>query len=148
MAHESTTSVSALHFLVTNGPGPFQLIAGQVDMYRNRLEPLILEFELLPIEVGEKLLGHDRKFKIQFEVALLGSTQKMGHGVEEPRNIRLLGRFLVPGYFEDDLGAGIDVLRVADALTAWQWEIVFRTQGQRHGMVSRLDQPLPKDWTL
>ena len=144
------TGKTTLHFLVTDGPGPFQLVAEMVDMFRDRLKPLILEFELKPVEAGEKFLGHNRKFKIQFEVALLGllgPTTSMGHGAEEPRNIKLFGRFHVT-FRLCEQEPDIDSVSAAAELGRWQWVSFFPTSGRREGLVERLDQPLPKLWTL
>ncbi|MBI2635613.1 MAG: hypothetical protein HYW79_03695 [Parcubacteria group bacterium] len=149
-------ATSKLHFLITNCPGPFRLVSGWVHMLERHGNRLLFEFTVRPVEAGAELLGHDRKFKIQFEVALMGATTGYGHGVNEPRNVRMLGRFLIPNILQQDgiyYGTGFLVTRlvsekVAPELNEWQWEVVFNAGGGRTGFVTKLDSPLQKDWTM
>ena len=139
-----------LYFLIANCPGPFRLVSGWVHMLEKHGNRFEVELTLHPVEVGIELLGHDRKFKVPFEVRLMGATTKYGHGVDEPRNVRLLGRFriteeLVRGYipYVPD--------KAYDALNAWQWEVVFNPSHQGNdsiGFVAKLNKPLPEEWTL
>ena len=103
------------------------------------------DLTLVPAEAGLDFLGHGRQFKIPFEVALMGATTKWGHGLEESRNIRMLGRFLIPTNLQPDI---IDPKWVAPELNKWQWEVVLNPTGRTLGFVTRLDAPLPKAWTM
>ena len=122
-----------------------------LEKHGNRLE---FEFTLKPVEAGIELLGHERKFKMPFEVVLMGATTKYGHGIDEPRNVRMLGRFMIWG--EVQMGYPgcppfVDPMKAAPELNAWQWEVVFNPNHQGDssvGFVAKLDNPLPEEWTL
>ncbi len=133
-----------LFFLIENCPGPFRLVSGWVHMLEKHGNCFEIELTLTPVEVGIELLSHDRKFKIPFQVMLMGATTKYGHGVEEPRNVRLLGRFLIPSNLQPHT---IDPMKAAPELNEWQWEVVFNPQGPTIGFVAKLDSPLPREWT-
>lgn len=146
---------SKLHFLITNCPGPFRLVSGWVHMLEKHGNRFELEFTLKPVEAGMELLGHDRKFKMPFEVALMGATTKYSHNIDEPRNVRMLGRFLITDNLQCDGIGGLPRLinceKAAPELNAWQWEVVFNPNRQGNdgvGFVAKLDSPLPQDWTL
>ncbi len=153
-------ATSKLYFLITNCPGPFRLVSGWVHMLEQHGNRFEIELTVKPVEAGVELLGHDRKLKIPFEVALMGATTKYGHGIEEPRNVRMLGRFLITGKLQQDrilLDGTYHHKRVVDCevaapeLNTWQWEVVFNPSHQGSdsvGFVAKLDSPLPKDWTL
>ena len=129
-----------LYFLIENCPGPFRLVMGwghMLEKHGNRLE---FELTLKPVEAGIELLGHDRKIKIPFEVALMGATTKYGHGKDEPRNARFLGRFSIPNNLAISSTA-------ASELDDWQWEVVFNPENRSVGFVAKLDSQLPQDWT-
>lgn len=139
---------SKLHFLITNCPGPFRLVSGWVHMLEQHGNRFEIDLTLKPVEAGIELLGHDRKFKIPFEVMLMGATTKYGHGREEPRNVRLLGRFQIPYKFQPHTFEPVEMVPL---LSEWQWEVVFNPNHQGKdsvGFVAKLDSPLPKDWTL
>jgi hypothetical protein len=118
-----------------------------LEKHGNRL---IVELTLKPVELGVELMGHERKFRIPFEVALMGATTKYGHGADEPRNVRLLGRFLITDELQRNrLGGRLVGLEAAPELAAYQWEVVFNAGGgDRIGFVAKLDKPLPEDWTM
>lgn len=140
-----------LHFLITNCPGPFKLIMGwghMLEKHGNRFE---IGLTIKPVEAGIKLLGHNRQFRFPFEVILMGATTKYGHGVDEPRNVRLLGRFVIPFEVQKGYSAFVDPVKVAPELNEWQWEVVFNPGHQGSGsvgFVAKLDSPLPAEWTL
>ncbi len=125
-------ATSKLYFLITNCPGPFKLNMGWGHMLEKHGNRLVFEFTVKPVEVGIELLGHDRKFKIPFEVALMGATIKYSYVLDEPRNVRLLGRFLITDELQCDGIGGLPRLvnceRAAPELNTWQWEIVFNLQ--------------------
>lgn len=136
-----------LHFLITNCPGPFRLASGWMHMLEKHGNRLEFEFTLKPVEAGIELLGHDRKFKALFVVALMGATTKYGHGIKEPRNVRFLGRFPAGRLQPHD----VDPMKAAAELEMWQWEVVFNPNCQGSdgvGFVAKLDSPLPKDWVI
>lgn len=121
---------------VTNAPGLSRIIEEELRSYREH-KKVIVEFTLAPTREFQQRLGRWNEFKISFEVALRGTTVAMGHQEDEPSNIRFLGRFLTSEPLFD---------YPASALTQWQWEVVFNPQ-TRKGMVFKLDQPLPEEWT-
>ena len=133
-----------IYFGIENAPGPFRLVSEEVRSYEQHGNRLIVEFTVVPIHSGEKLLSHQRMFRVPFEVALRGATTTLGHGINEPRNVRFLGRFLIPAELQPHF---IDPTKVASELNAWQWEAVFNPRN-RKGMVFRLDEPLPESWTM
>lgn len=141
-----------LHFLITNCPGPFRVVSGWVHMLEQHGNRLVFDLTLKPVELGVELLGHERKFKIPFEVALMGATTKYGHHIDEPRNVRMLGRFWITDELQRDGIGGLPRLvsceKAAPELDAWQWEVVFNAGGDRTGFVAKLGQPLPQNWTL
>lgn len=144
---------SHMYFLITNCPGPFRLISGWVHMLEKHGNRLVFEFTLKPVAVlGTRLLGHEREFKIPFEVALMGATTKFSHPLNYPRNIRMLGRFLITDELQRDridLPRIVDCKTAAPELNAWQWEVVFNASGgERVGFVSKLESPLSKEWTM
>lgn len=137
-----------LHFLIANCPGPFRLVSGWVHMLEKHGNRFEIGLTLKPVEAGMKLLGYNRNFRLPFEVMLMGATTKYGHGVEEPRNVRLLGRFLIPvgGY-----PFFVEPMKAAFELNEWQWEVVFNPSHQGNdsvGFVAKLEHPLPAEWTL
>lgn len=139
------------HFVITNCPGPFRLASGWMRMLEKHGNRLEFEFTLRPVEAGIKLLGHEQKFKLPFEVVLMGATTKFGHGRDEPRNVRLLGRFLIPGEVQRGHPPFVDPMKAAAVLNEWQWEVVFNPNRQGDdgiGFVTKLDSPLPEEWTL
>lgn len=153
LRQQEAVMASRLHFLITNCPGPFRLVSGWVYMLEKHGNRFEIELTLKPVEAGIDLLGHDRKFKIPFEVVLMGATTKYGHGVEEPRNVRMLGRFLMPRGLDRDWEHLSDhaLSKIAQELNEWQWEVVFNPGHQGNdsvGFVAKLDSPLPKDWTM
>lgn len=137
-------------FLIEGCPGPFRLFSGWVHMLEQHGNRLEFELTLKPVEAGIDLLGHDRKVKIQFQVALMGATTKYGHGVEEPRNVRFLGRFVAPIEYPVLSGSGPNYFDdlAREALSRWQWEVVFNPHSRYPGFVARLDNPLPEEWTM
>lgn len=137
-----------LFFLIENCPGPFRLVAGWVHMLEKHGNCFEIELTIKPVEAGIELLGHDEEFKIPFQVMLMGATTKYGHGVNEPRNVRLLGRFLIPLRIQVGYPPFVDSMRAAPVLAEWQWEVVFNPQGPTVGFVAKLDNPLPEEWTL
>lgn len=137
------------YFSIKDAPGPFRLVAEEVQSHEDYRKKFIVELTVTPFLRGEKLFDQQPwyknfKIKIPFEVALKGVTTALGHGIECPRNVRLLGRFL-PGATEQ-LVCQVDQLKVAPFLAEWQWEAIFNPQG-RTGMVFRLPNPLPEEWT-
>ena len=142
----------SLYFLISNCPRPFHLVAAWTHTLEKHGYRQIFDFTLNPVEAGTELLGHDKKFKIPLEVALMGATTKFGHSSNEPRNVRLLGRFLIQGDLQyESWGTVLVPATAASVLNAWQWEIVFTPEAQAHsniGFVTVLSEPLPKDWTM
>lgn len=142
----------ALHFLIKNCPGPFKLMMGWGYMLEAHGNRQVFDLTLRPVEQGVELLGHERTFKIPFEVALLGATTRYGHMGGESRNARLLGRFLITDELQRDRVGGLPRLvnceKAAPELNAWQWEVVFSAEGNRTGFVAKLATPLPADWTF
>ena len=140
-----------LHFLIANCPGPFHLVSGWVHMLEKHGNRFEIGLTIKPVEEGIKLLGHDRKFRVPFEVMLMGATTKYGHGVSEPRNVRLLGRFLISNEIKRSYPAFVDSVKAEPELNEWQWEVVFNPSHQGKdsvGFVAKLDSPLPKEWTM
>lgn len=136
------------YFLITNAPGPFRLVAGEVEMYERRDHQFAsVELTVLPIEAGKALLGHNREFKIPFEVALKGATNTLGYGAHQPRNVRFLGKFVITSEVQSGYAPCVDSERAAPVLDEYRWEVVFNPES-RKGMVFRLKQPLPWEWTL
>lgn len=147
----SYASEHKLFFLVNQCPGPFRLVAGWVHMLEEHGNRLDIDLTVKPVEEGIKLLGHDREFKIPFEVRLMGATTKYGHGLEESRNVRLLGRFLIPQgvqIYEGHPNGYVDALTAAPELNKWQWEVVFNPTSRKIGFVAKLLTPLPDEWTM
>ncbi|MDO8522713.1 MAG: hypothetical protein Q7S12_00290 [bacterium] len=134
-----------IYFGIKDAPGPFRLVAEEVKAYEKHGNRFVLELTVVPMCSGEKLLGHRGEFKLPFEVALHGATTKLGHGANEPRNVRCLGRFLIPR--ETHPNYINHTTRAPYELNEWQWEAVFNPQS-RHGMVFKLDNPIPKEWYL
>ncbi|KKU51736.1 MAG: hypothetical protein A3H69_01335 [Candidatus Sungbacteria bacterium RIFCSPLOWO2_02_FULL_47_9] len=138
-----------VYFSIQDAPGPFRLVAEEVQSHEHWAKPFIVELTVTPFLLGEKLFGYpchqDVRIKIPFEVALKGVTTTLGHSIKHPRNVRLIGRFL-PGA-NSLLVRQVDQEKVAPALAEWQWEAIFNPQG-RTGVVFRLPEPLPKEWTL
>lgn len=132
------------YFVIVDCPGPFRLVAEWVHLLEEHGNRFVIELTVEPFWAGEELLGHDRRFSVRFEAALAGATTKYGHGINEPRNVRLLGRFPAPC---DSHAILIDPEKAAPELEKWQWEVVFNPQ-TRKGFVAKLDKPLPEDWTL
>lgn len=133
-----------LHFLISNCPGPFRIVSETVHMLEKHGNHFEIELTVKPIEAGIELLGHNNPIKIGFEVVLLGATTKYGHGSDEPRNVRLLGRFTLrgnPEYYSKNFEA-------LDELAKWQWEVVFNPYDRRIGWAAKLDNPLPERWEL
>lgn len=151
MALTRATS-NELYFFIKNYPGPFRVIMGLGHMLERHGSRQKFELTLRPVEAGIELLGHEREFKLPFEVALMGATTKYGHGISEPRNVRMLGRFLITGEVQKDRWNGRDVsLAAAPVLDTWQWEVVFnpsRSSNTGTGFVAKLLNPLPDEWTL
>lgn len=137
-----------LHFLIEDCPGPFRIVSWWVHMLEKHGNRLVIELTVKPVEAGLELLDHNRKFKIPFEVVLMGATTKYGHGAGDPRNVLLLGRFQVPIGLQGIMtGLYISPEKAAPVLNAWQWEVIFNPYG-RIGFVAKLDSPLPEDWTM
>ncbi|MEK7192492.1 MAG: hypothetical protein AAB646_03195 [Patescibacteria group bacterium] len=138
-----------IYFSIKDAPGPFRLVAEEVQSHEDHTKRFIVELTVTPLLQGEKLFDHpchrDVRIKIPFEVALKGVTTAMGHGVDHPRNVRLLGRFW-PGATEM-LVHHVDQEKVAPVLAEWQWEVIFNPQG-RTGYVFRIPEPLPEVWTM
>lgn len=133
-----------LHFLITDCPGPFLLVSGWVHMLEKHGNRFEIELTLKPVEAGAELLGHDEKFKMTFEVVLMGATTKYGHDKDGPRNVRMLGRFVA-------FSRNWDVYRnieSVDELNKYQWEVVFNPQSRKIGFVAKLNNPLPERWEL
>ena len=144
---------SRLHFLITNCPGLFNLAAGWMHMLEKHGNRLEFGFTLRPVEAGIEFLGHNQKLRLLFEVKLMGAPTKYGHGVNEPRNVGLLGRLLIPRALQekDHDNITVSALKVAQELNEWQWEVVFNPSHRGDssvGFVAKLDNPLPKDWTM
>ena len=138
-----------VYFSIRNAPGPFRLVAEEVRSHEHHTEPFIVELTVTPFLRGVKLFGYhshqDIRIKIPFEIALKGVTTALGHGTQQPRNVRLLGRFL-PGA-SSVLVHQVDQEKVAPILAEWQWEAIFNPEG-RTGFVFRLPEPIPNEWTL
>lgn len=131
------------YFTIDGGcPGPFKLVSGWVHMLEKHRNRFIVDLTLFPQEAGKKLFGHDRELKMPFEVALMGATTKYGHGAGQPRNVRLIGRFLAGGFTENDFP-----VEAYEELSSCQWEVVFNPEG-RVGFVAKLEKPLPEGFTL
>ena len=135
-----------LYFLISNAPGPFRLISEEVKWYEQHGNRFVAELTIKPVESGQELLGHDRPFKIPFEVVLKGATTSTGHGVDQPRNVRFLGKFVITSDVQSGYFPYVDP-KAASVLDEYQWEAVFNPE-DRKGMVFRLKQPLPWEWTL
>ncbi len=139
----------SVYFSIKDAPGPFRLVAEEVQSHEDRIKPFVVELTVTPFLLGEKLFGYssyrDVRIKIPFEVALKGVTTTLGHGIEHPRNVRLLGRFL-PGA-SSVLVHQVDQVKVAPVLVEWQWEAIFNPQG-RTGIVFRMPEPIPEEWTF
>lgn len=138
-----------VYFSIKDAPGPFRLLAEEVQSHEHHIKPFIVELTVTPFLLGEKLFGYsghqDVRIKIPFEVALKGVTTTLWHGIEYPRNVRLLGRFLPRA--TSTLVHQVDQEKVAPILAEWQWEAVFNPQ-ERAGIVFKLPEPLPEEWTL
>lgn len=140
-----------IYFSVMNAPGPFHLLMEEGRMYEEEEDQFVVEFKVSPMSGGQKLLGHDYGFKIPFEVALRGTTNKKGLGFlyeNESRNVRVLGRFLIP-QDQTILRKSMPSLihkNAASELSQWQWEIIF-SPVTRMGLVFKLENPLPEEWT-
>lgn len=119
MVHASTKP----EFFVVNGPGPYQLLKDYMSMFDERRKLLVD----VVVEYDE-----GRKSSLQFEAALIGPAPN-------PENIRLLGRFR----------SQPDSLRheqpLSRGLNEWQWEVHYCAN--RSGLVFRLSEPLPQEWT-
>jgi hypothetical protein len=143
-----------MHFLITNCPGPFLLVSGWVHMLEKHGNRFEIELTVRPFEAGIKLLGHEREFKLPFQVMLMGATTKYGHGRDEPRNVRMFGRFLIPSEIQMSYPGRppfVDPMEAAAVLNEWQWEVVFNPShrgADSVGFVAKLDSPLPEEWTL
>src|SRR3989344_5009429 len=140
-------STSRPMFLVVNGPGPFYFISKWLHMLEEHNNHFEFELTVKPIGEGVTLLGHNQEFKIPFQVALMGATTKWGHGMDEPRNIRFLGRFLIPNNLQPQV---INSMNAAPELNTWQWEAVFSlvTGSDVRGCVCKLKTPIPADMTF
>jgi len=136
------------YFKIQDAPGPFRLVAEEVKSHEHWTKRFVVELTVTPFMKGVELFGYTRhrdvRIKIPFEVALKGVTTALGHGVDFPRNVRLLGCFQ-PGASEM-LVHQVDQLKVAPFLAEWQWEAIFNPQG-RSGYVFRMPEPLPEEWT-
>ena len=137
------------YFVIENCPGPFKIMMGVGHMLEAHNNHLDFNFAVKPIEMGVKVLGHDRKFTIGFRAELIGATTKWGHGVDEPRNVRLLGSFLISSGLQG-VGGGYKYLtpEVCAELAEFQWEVVFNPNGRHCGFVSKLKEPLHRDLTM
>jgi len=146
-----------IYFRVTNGPGPFRLIAGDLKTYEPGMlwsDPTaVLDLTIIPMYFGpfggcpgRELLEHDWELRIWFEAVLKGMTNKFSYPADGPRNLRFLGRFQIPVKLQQGDNPLISD-KAAPELAKWQWEVVFNPQS-RQGFVSKLPEPLPEEWTM
>ncbi|OHA47077.1 MAG: hypothetical protein A3A80_01485 [Candidatus Terrybacteria bacterium RIFCSPLOWO2_01_FULL_44_24] len=145
---EDGVNESKPYFAITNAPGPFRLLTTMIEMYEKHGNSHVVDLTVRAIlDSGLELLGHDREFKIPFEFVLQGPTTSVGHGSDQPRNIRLLGRFLITNHVQSGYSPYVDPRKAAPVLDEWQWEAIFNPE-TRKGLVLRLKEPLPWEWTL
>jgi len=137
------------YFVIENCPGPFRVMMGLGHMLEEHRNRLGFDLTLKPMEAGIEFLGHNREFKIHFEVALIGATTKWGHGIEESRNVGFLGRFQILSGLQGERGGFQYLTPEACAdLNEWQWEVVFNPIGRRMGFVTKMSAKMGEDEIL
>jgi hypothetical protein len=127
-----------IYFIVEEAPELLHLLEEDIKAYHETSDKIVVNLKVTPAFGGWDLLWEQDSLVIPFEVGLRGFTSKLGR-FDGHKNIRLIGRFLVP---ENILYRFVDP-SVQDKLMKWQWEVVFSPR-DRQGMIFKLDCPLPE----